>query len=45
MNHVKAMTKWPDLGDDTVDLNFILATMQFAVTVLSALQTKKASEA
>ncbi|MCL4216230.1 MAG: hypothetical protein KJ052_04390 [Candidatus Hydrogenedentes bacterium] len=44
MKHVKVITKAPTLAnDDNLDLPFIIATIQFVLTILQALQSKKAA--
>ena len=47
MKHVKEITKRPVQAaeDSDVDLDFIIASLTFGLTVLSGLQTKKASQA
>lgn len=48
MKHLKTISRMPrraqeDDGND-VDLNFLIASLQFGLDILTALQTKKLSE-
>ena len=45
MRHCRAISQRPVPAQDTSELDFIIATLTFIVTVLGALQTKKASQA
>lgn len=45
VKHLSNISKWPALAaDDEADLSFIIATLQFGLTILQALQTKKISQ-
>jgi len=45
VKHLSNISKWPaPAADDEADLSFIIATLQFGLTILQALQTKKISQ-
>lgn len=47
MKHIKTLSRRPRRAQDDdngADLNFFIATLQFGLDILTALQTKKLSE-
>ncbi len=45
VKHLSNISPWPALAAaDEADLSFVIATLQFGLTILQALQTKKISQ-
>jgi hypothetical protein len=46
VRHLRKLSQRPSLAqDDNADINFIIATLELALTILEAMQTKKLSQA